>query len=51
MIRRQAVDLGVTLVTDLPLARAIVEALRWRRLLTLDVVAWNDYVGGEVQLP
>lgn len=45
-IRRQAVDSGVTLVTDLPLARAIVEALRCRRRAILEPVAWNDYVGG-----
>jgi hypothetical protein len=38
MIRRQAVDFGVTLVTDLPLARAIVEALRWRGRPMLDMV-------------
>jgi len=44
LIRRQAVDLGVSLVTDLPLARAIVEALRWRKPSSLDVLALNDYV-------
>jgi carbamoyl-phosphate synthase large subunit len=44
LIRRQAVDLGVPLVTDLPLARAIVEALRWRKLSSLNVLALNDYV-------
>jgi carbamoyl-phosphate synthase large subunit len=44
-IRRQAVDLGVPLVTDLQLARAIVEALRWRKPSSLEVLAWNDYVG------
>jgi len=45
LIRRQAVDLGVPLVTDLQLARAIVEALRWRKPGGLEVLAWNDYVG------
>ncbi|MGZ3338576.1 MAG: carbamoyl-phosphate synthase (glutamine-hydrolyzing) large subunit [Reyranella sp.] len=49
LIRRQAIDLGITLVTDLSLARAIVEAMRCRRHLPLEVVAWNDYVG--VQAP
>jgi len=44
-IRRQAVDLGVPLVTDLQLARAIVEALRWRKPSDLGVLAWNDCVG------
>jgi len=44
-IRRHAVDLGVPLVTDLQLARAIVEALRWKKPSSLEVRAWNDYVG------
>ena len=44
LIRRQAIDLGVPLITDLPLARAIVEALRWRKPGSLDVLALNDYV-------
>jgi carbamoyl-phosphate synthase large subunit len=43
-IRRQATDLGVPLVTDLQLARAVVEAARWRKSARLDVVALNDYV-------
>ena len=45
LIRRQAIDLGVPLITDLPLARAIFESLRWRKASDLDVVAWNDFVG------
>ena len=44
LIRRRAIDLGVPLVTDLPLARAIVEALRWRKPEDLEVTAWNDFV-------
>jgi len=44
-IRRHAVDHGVPLVTDLQLARAIVEALRWRKPSKLEALAWNDYVG------
>jgi len=44
LIRRQAIDLGVPLVTDLPLARAIVAALRWRKAGNLDVLALNDYM-------
>ena len=44
LIRRQAVDSGVSLVTDLQLARAIVEALRWRNPSTLEVLALDDYV-------
>lgn len=51
LIRRQAVDLGVPLVTDLQLARAIVEALRWRKPSSLDVLAWNDYVARSSPAP
>lgn len=43
-IRRCAVDFGVPLITDLQLARAVIEALRQRRLEDLRVVAWNDYM-------
>ena len=43
-IRRQAIDRGVPLVTDLQLARAVVEASRWRKSASLNVVALNDYV-------
>ena len=45
-IRRAAVDHGVPLITDLQLARAVVEALRWRNPDKLDAIAWNDYVDG-----
>lgn len=45
LIRRQAVDHGVPLITDLQLARAIVEALRYRKPSDLEVLAWNDYLG------
>lgn len=45
LIRRHAIDHGVPLVTDLQLARALVEALRWRAPSSLAVLAWNDYVG------
>lgn len=45
LIRRQAVDRGVPLITDLQLARAIVEALRYRKPSDLEVLAWNDYLG------
>ena len=44
LIRRQAIDSGVSLVTDLQLARAIVEALRWRNPTELEVVALDDFV-------
>ncbi len=43
LIRRRAVDAGVPLITDLQLARAVIEALRQTRPDDLnDVVAWND---------
>jgi carbamoyl-phosphate synthase large subunit len=42
LIRREAIDHGVALVTDLPFARSIIEALRWRNPADLDVIAWND---------
>jgi carbamoyl-phosphate synthase large subunit len=46
-IRRQAIDLGVPLLTDLQLARAVIEASRWRKSANLDVVALNDFVAHE----
>jgi len=45
MIRRAAVDHDVPLITDLQLARAVVEALRVKRPDDLRVVAWNDFLG------
>jgi carbamoyl-phosphate synthase large subunit len=47
-IRRQAIDLGVPLVTDLQLARAVVEASRWRKSVSLDVFALNEYVAHDL---
>ena len=44
LIRRQAVDAGVPLITDLQLARAIVEALRQRRPDSLSLLAWSDFM-------
>jgi carbamoyl-phosphate synthase large subunit len=49
-IRRQAVDAGVPLVTDLQLARAVVEASRSRKSSSLEVRALNDYVATDVPL-
>jgi carbamoyl-phosphate synthase large subunit len=43
-IRRCAVDCGVPLITDLQLARAVIEAMRNRRREDLQVIAWNDYL-------
>ncbi len=44
LIRRRAVEAGVPLVTDLQLARALIEALRRRRMADLSVLAWQDYM-------
>lgn len=44
LIRRQAVDCGVPLITDLQLARAVVEAMRYRSPDSLNVVAWQELV-------
>jgi len=35
-------------VTDLQLARAIVEALRWSKPADLDVIAWDDLAGRSI---
>jgi carbamoyl-phosphate synthase large subunit len=50
LIRRRAVDAGIPLLTDLQLARAVVEAMRWRRPGSLSVVAWDDYLRRETRL-
>jgi carbamoyl-phosphate synthase large subunit len=42
LIRRQAADMGVPLVTDLQLARALVEAMRAKKTEQLELIAWND---------
>jgi carbamoyl-phosphate synthase large subunit len=44
LIRRAAVDAGVPLITDLQLARAVIEALRVRKPGDLRVLAWQDFV-------
>lgn len=49
-IRRAAVDAGVPLVTNLRLARAVIEALRRRKPAGLQVLAWEDYVSREPQV-
>ena len=43
-IRRRAVEAGIFLITDLQLARAVIEALRWRTDGDGDVLAWQDYM-------
>jgi carbamoyl-phosphate synthase large subunit len=42
-IRRRAVDAGIPLLTDLQLARAVIEALRHKRLSTLHTLAYDEY--------
>ncbi|TAK55117.1 MAG: carbamoyl-phosphate synthase (glutamine-hydrolyzing) large subunit [Gammaproteobacteria bacterium] len=44
LIRRHAVDTGTPLLTDLQLARAVIEALWRKRPEELQVRAWQDYV-------
>jgi carbamoyl-phosphate synthase large subunit len=44
LIRRAAVDVGVPLITDLQLARAVVEALRRKKSGDLAVLPWGSYV-------
>ena len=43
LIRRAAVDAGVPLITDLQLARAVVESLRRKQPGELRIRAWQDY--------
>jgi carbamoyl-phosphate synthase large subunit len=46
LIRRRAVDSGIPLITDLQLARAVIEALRRRRdEKAMRVLAWDEYLG------
>ncbi len=43
-IRRRAVDAGIPLLTDLQLARAVVEALRHKRAGQLSTLAYDEYL-------
>jgi len=43
-IRRRAIDAGVPLITDLQLARAVIEALQNIKPRDLKAIAWNDYL-------
>ena len=52
LIRRRAVDTGVPLITDLQLARAVIEALRCKRLEDLPTRSYDEYLArGTVALP
>jgi len=44
LIRRRAVDTGVPLITDLQLARAVVEALRRKRLSDLRTLSYDEFL-------
>ncbi|NIR28425.1 MAG: carbamoyl-phosphate synthase (glutamine-hydrolyzing) large subunit [Gammaproteobacteria bacterium] len=44
LIRRRAVDAGIAILTDLPLARAVIEALRYKKQETLGIAPLNDYL-------
>lgn len=42
-MRRLAVDLGIPVITNLQLAEAFIQALRFRRLEDLKIKAWHEY--------
>jgi carbamoyl-phosphate synthase large subunit len=44
IIRRKAVDFGVPLITNLPLARRLVEAISNRSAADLSIKSWSEYV-------
>ena len=46
LIRRNAVDFGVPLITNLQLARRFVEAVAKRGLSGLEIRSWEEYVEG-----
>ena len=51
LIRRRAVEAEVPLITDLQLARALIEALRRRGMKDLSVLAWQDYMKRNAATP
>ena len=46
LIRRRAADLGIPLVTDIQLARRLVEAIAKKSLADLEVKSWQEYARG-----
>lgn len=44
MIRRQAVNFGVPLITNIQLAKRFVEAISHKNLDLLEIKSWNDYL-------
>ncbi|NKC12966.1 MAG: carbamoyl-phosphate synthase (glutamine-hydrolyzing) large subunit [Gammaproteobacteria bacterium] len=49
-IRRSAVDAGVPLITDLQLARAVIEALRTMPEDQLSLRPWSDYLSSSTRV-
>lgn len=47
MIRRRAVDAGLPLLTDLQLARAVIEAMRHHRRADLQTRSYDEYLNRE----
>ena len=43
IIRRQAVDFGIPLITNIQLAQRFVEALGRKKMADLEIKAWNQY--------
>ena len=43
IIRRQAVDFGIPLITNIQLAQRFVEALGRKKMADLESKAWNQY--------
>jgi carbamoyl-phosphate synthase large subunit len=50
LIRRRAVDIGIPLITDLQLARAVINALKEHWQEDLHVRAWGDYLERDVRV-
>ena len=50
LIRRRAVDIGIPLITDLQLARAVINALKEHSQEDLHVRAWGDYLERDVRV-
>ena len=44
MIRRGAVDAGIPLITELQLARAVVEALRRKKMSDLETRSYDEFL-------
>lgn len=47
LIRRRTVDANIPLLTDLQLARTVIEGLRRKRMQDLKIISWDDYLKRE----